>query len=53
VIEFIIIVIAFLAGLIIGSAVTVSFVAEKLKPVRDTLQKIKSDLESGKIKVNK
>lgn len=51
--ELIIIVIVFLAGLAIGSAVTISVISEKMEAVKVTLQKIKLDLESGKLKVNK
>jgi hypothetical protein len=51
--EFIIIVIVFLAGLVIGSAVTISVISEKMESVKLTIQKIKLDLESGKLKVNK
>ena len=49
-IEFIIIVVVFLSGLVVGSAVTIKLVSETIKPDRDTLERIKANLESEYVK---
>tara|TARA_R110000764_G_scaffold214954_1_gene301543 strand:- start:45 stop:248 length:204 start_codon:yes stop_codon:yes gene_type:complete len=49
-IEFIIIVVVFLSGLAVGSAVTIKLVSETIKPNRDAIQRMKVNLESKYVK---